>query len=150
VWRYCARLDRDRRSELELIAVPGEDAMSKKAEHILGQFERTIDEFFDELLIDRWRAGVGNRFEQGEVIDHPDSYEIRVTTEGIDPAKIEVESLGQRLTVRAPVGPNRNIESSFRFAEAIDAEAASARWTNGVLTVILPKQKTRRIRLKES
>ena len=125
--------------------------MRTKVEHFFGHFERTIDEFFDELLIDRWRCGVGDRFEQAEVIDHPDRYEIRVITEGVDdPSMIEVESTGQRLTVRAPAGPNRHVESSFRFAETVNADAATARWSNRTLTIILPKQRARRIHLKES
>ncbi len=124
--------------------------MGKKAEDIFGEFERTIDEFFNELLIDRWRSARGDRFEQTEVIDHPDHYEVRVITEAVDPAKLEVESLGQRVVVRAPMGANRTIESSFRFSESVDSDSATAKWSNRMLTITVPKRKARRIHLKES
>jgi len=122
--------------------------MRKQSPQLFEQFERAIDQFFDELLIDRWRCGTGEGFEPAEVINHRDHFEVRVPTRGVDPAKIEVESLGQSLTVRAPVGANRNIESSFTFPEAVDGEAVSARWSNDLLTITLPKQKARRIALK--
>ncbi|HKN01591.1 MAG TPA: Hsp20 family protein [Candidatus Binataceae bacterium] len=121
--------------------------MRKNNAQLFEQFERVIDEFFDELLIDPWRCGTGEGFEPAEVINHRDHFEVRVATRGVDAAKIEVESLGQSLTVRAPLG-NRNIESSFTFPEAVDAEAVTARWSNDLLTIILPKQKVRRIALK--
>ena len=122
--------------------------MAKRDDKILGQFERVIDEFFDELLIDRWRRG-GGEFEQAEIVERAEHYEVRVTAQGVDPAAIEVEGLGRRVTIRA-TGANRNAERSFTFSENIDAEAATARWSSGMLTITLPKQKPRRIRLKDS
>ena len=123
--------------------------MRKKDDQLFGNFARSIDQMFDEFLIDRWH-GAHERFDHAEVVNHTEHYEVRLQTVGVDPAQIEVESLGQRLTVRAPVNPHRKVESSFRFAEAIDAEAASARWSNDTLIIILPKQKARRIFLKDS
>jgi len=120
--------------------------MAKRDDQILGPFERALDEFFDELLIDRWRRG-GAEFEQAEIVERAEHYEIRVITEGVDPAGIEVEGLGRRVTIRA-VTANRKAERSFTFTETIDAEAATARWSGGTLTVTLPKQKPRRIKLK--
>jgi len=122
--------------------------MSKRDDQILGQFERAIDQFFDEFLIDRWRRRAV-AFEQAEIVERAELYEVRVTAEGVDPAEIEVESLGRRVTIRA-VNANRNVERSFTFSETIDAETATARLLDGVLTITLPKQKPRRIRLKDS
>jgi len=122
--------------------------MSKREDQILGQFERAIDQFFDEFLIDRWRLRAAV-FEQAEVVERAEHYEVRVTAEGVNPAEIEVEGLGRRVTIRA-VNANRKAERSFTFSETIDAEAATARWLDGVLTITLPKQKPRRIRLKDS
>ena len=121
--------------------------MAKRNDQNPGPFERVLDEFFDELLIDRWRRGAAE-FEQAEIVERAEHYEIRVITEGVDPAGIEVEGLGRRVTIRA-VGVNRRVERSFTFTETIDAEAATARWTSGTLTITLPKQKPRRIRLKD-
>ena len=124
-------------------------AMRKQSDQLFSAFERAIDEFFDEFLIDRWQCGAGEQF-AAEIVDYPDRYEIRLMAEGVEPEKIEVESLGRRLTVRASAGPHRNLEKAFTFAENVDAEAASARWFTGRLTITLPKQKARRIYLKDS
>ena len=124
--------------------------MPKQPAQLFDEFERAIDEFFDELLIGPWQCGVGEQFADAEIVDHLDRYEIRLVAEGIDPSQIEVETLGRRLTVRASAGPRRHIERSFTFAENVDAEAASARWATPTLTIILPKQKARRIHLKDS
>ena len=124
-------------------------AMRKQSEQLFNEFERAIDEFFDEFL-DRWQCGVGEQFADAEIVDYADRYEIRLGADGIDPEKIEVESLGRRLTVRASTGPRRNVERAFTFSENVDAEAASARWLTGTLTITLPKQKARRIYLKDS
>ena len=124
-------------------------AMRKQSDQIFSEFERAIDEFFDDFL-DRWQCGAGEQFADAEIVDYVDHYEIRLVAEGVDPEKIEVESLGRRLTVRASAGPHRNVERAFTFAENVDAQAASARWLTGRLTITLPKQKARRIYLKDS
>jgi HSP20 family molecular chaperone IbpA len=125
-------------------------AMRKQSDQLFSEFERAIDEFFDELLIDRWQCGAGEQLANAEIVDYADRYVIRLMAEGIDPEKIEVETLGRRLTVRASAGPRRNVERAFTLAESVDAEAASARWSTGTLTINLPKQKARRIYLKDS
>lgn len=124
--------------------------MRKQSDQLFSEFERAIDEFFDELLIDRWQCGAGEQFADAEIVDYADRYEIRLAAEGVDPEKIQVETLGRRLTVRASAGAHRNLERAFTFAENVDAEAASARWLSGRLTITLPKQKARRIYLKDS
>ena len=124
--------------------------MRKQSDQPFSEFERAIDEFFDELLIDRWQCGAGEQFADAEIVDYADHYEIRMVAQGVDPEKIEVESLGRRLTVRALAGPHRHVERAFTLEENVDAEAASARWLTGRLTITLPKQKARRIYLKDS
>ncbi|MFZ1889520.1 MAG: Hsp20/alpha crystallin family protein [Candidatus Binataceae bacterium] len=107
-----------------------------------------FDAFFDEMLVDRWKCGAASGFERTELSDLPDRYEIRVASRGVDPKSIEVESRGQRLTVRADAAEFGRLESIFTFAENVDSESASARWSHGVLTVIVPKHKARKIALK--
>jgi HSP20 family molecular chaperone IbpA len=125
-------------------------AMRKQSDQLFSEYERAIDEFFDELLIDRWQCGAGEQFADAEIVDYADRYEIRLAAEGVDPEKIQVETLGRRLTVRASGGAHRKLVRAFTFAENVDAEAASARWLTGRLTITLPKQKARRIYLKDS
>jgi|SRR5579863_3169004 len=117
----------------------------------LDDFERAFDEFFDELLIDRWKCGTeSGRFENAQVIDHPDRYEVHVAALGVDPAKIQVEVSGQRVGLRIPEALGGMIQRSFSFPDTIDGEASTAKWSQGTLIVTLPKKKARRISLKDS
>ena len=114
-------------------------------------FERAFDEFFDELLIDRWKCGTeSGPSDRAQVIDNPDRYEVRVAVLGVDPAKIQVEVSGQRLALRMPEKLGGMLQRSFSFSDAIDGEASSAKWSEGTLIITLPKKKGRRISLKDS
>jgi HSP20 family molecular chaperone IbpA len=117
----------------------------------VADFQRAFDEFFDEMLIDRWKCGTpAGGFEHAQVIDHPDRYEVRVAAVGVDPAKIHAEVSGQRLAVRMPDQLGAMHESSFAFSDSIDGEASIAKWSEGTLFITLPKKKGRRIALKDS
>jgi len=117
----------------------------------IADFERTFDEFFDEMLIDRWKGGTAAfEFERAQVIDFPDRYEVRVAAVGVDPAKIQAEVSGQRLALRIPDKLGGTLESSFAFSDSIDAEASTAKWSEGTLLITVPKKKGRRISLKAS
>jgi len=110
-------------------------------------FERTLDEFFDEMLISRWRrAAERDAFENTQVLDHPDRYEVRIVVPNVDPNLIEIDLTGQRLSVRAP-NAEGFFETDYSFAVPIEAEAVKARWTDHLLTVIVPKQKPKRIKV---
>ncbi|HUY25826.1 MAG TPA: Hsp20/alpha crystallin family protein [Candidatus Binataceae bacterium] len=115
---------------------------------IFGDFAHAVDAFFDEILVDRWKCGAASQFERSEFSELPDRYEIRLASRGLDPATIEVETRGQRLTVRATADERGRLESTFTFSEYVEHEAASAAWSMGVLTVVVPKHKARKIRLK--
>jgi HSP20 family molecular chaperone IbpA len=115
---------------------------------LIADFERAFDEFFDEILIDRWKGGTALEFERTQVIDHPDRYEVRVAAVGVDPAKIQAEVSGQRLAVRMPDKLGGMLDSSFAFSDSIDGEASTAKWSEGTLVITLPKKKGRRIALK--
>ena len=117
----------------------------------IADFERAFDEFFDELLIERWKCGTpAVEFERAQVIDHRDRYEVRVAAVGVDPAKIHAEVSGQRLVVQVPDPRGGTLESSFAFSDPIDGEASTAKWSEGTLVITLPKKKARRIALEDS
>ena len=115
----------------------------------LEDFERVFDEFFDEILISPWRrvSDRGDEFENAQVLDHPDRYEVRVAVPHVDPQLIEIDVAGQRLSVRAPSGSEGTFETAYSFAVPIEAEAVQARWADHTLVVIVPKQKPKRIKV---
>ncbi|MGH7778536.1 MAG: Hsp20/alpha crystallin family protein [Candidatus Binataceae bacterium] len=117
-------------------------------ELIFGGFERAVDAFFDEMLVDRWKCGAAIEFEHTEFSDLPDRYEIKLASRGIEPITIEVEARGQRLTVRAAAGQFGPLESVFDLGENVEPESAAATWSRGVLSVVVPKHKARKIALK--
>jgi HSP20 family molecular chaperone IbpA len=118
---------------------------------MLDEFERVFDEFFNDLLINRWRRGVEAAFgEHARVLDLADRYEVRFAATGVDPEKVEIELDGQRLKVKIPLEQGEQISSSIGFTETIDEQKATANWSNGTLIITLPKQKGRRILLKKS
>ena len=114
-------------------------------------FDRAFDEFFDDLLIDRWKCGTESGVgERAEVIDHPDRYEVRIPALGVDPEQIDVEVKGQRLALQMPEKLGGMQQRSFSFSDPIDGEASTAKWSEGTLVITLPKRKGRRISLKAS
>jgi HSP20 family molecular chaperone IbpA len=118
---------------------------------MLDEFERVFDEFFNDLLINRWRrSGTGALSEQARVADFPDRYEVRFAASGVDPEKVDIEIDGQRLKVSIPLEPGERISSSIGFIETIDGPKVTANWSDGTLIVTLPKLKGRRIALKKS
>jgi HSP20 family molecular chaperone IbpA len=118
---------------------------------LIADFQRAFDEFFDEMLIDRWKGGAsGLEFERTQVIDLRDRYEVRVAAVGVDPAKIQAEVSGQRLAIRVPDRLGGMLESTFAFSDSIDGEASTAKWSDGTLVITVPKKKGRRIALKDA
>jgi len=125
--------------------------MARKPAIDIESFERAVDQFFNELLIDRWHcqtlSSAGSR---AEVTEWPDHYEVRIALPGTDPGELEVEVKGRRLSVRAPEGLRGIIESSFSFSQPIEPEGVTARWSDELLTVSVPKKRSRRIAPVES
>jgi HSP20 family molecular chaperone IbpA len=123
--------------------------MAKRSGLTVADFERAIDEFFDEMLISRWRGSAeAERLEHAQITDRGDRYEVRIAMPGIDPNRIEVEVSGQRLSIRLP-GPHRILESAYSFTAPIDDDKVGARWSEDTLVVTLPKQKPKRIKVNE-
>jgi HSP20 family molecular chaperone IbpA len=122
--------------------------MARRAGISVEDFERALDEFFDEMLISRWRrTAERDEFENAQILDHPDRYEVRIAVPTVDPERIEIDVAGQRLSVRAPAGSEGTFETAYSFAVPIEAEAVQARWTDHTLIVMVPKQKPKRIKV---
>lgn len=109
-----------------------------------GDFARAFDELFEDLLISRWRESPRRTLDRALVADHGLQYEVKIPTAGADPNSVGVEVSDRRLIVRIP-GPSSVVENVFDFAQPVDCEGVSAKWSSGVLSIVLPKKRGRRI-----
>lgn len=127
--------------------------MRKRDGVTIEEFQRAMDEFFDEMLISPWRGAARERepeeFERARVIDRRSRYEVEIEIPGCDPGAVEVEVLGQNLHVRIPCHGEGRLESSYSFAEKIDQERVTARWANDTLLVTLPKQSPKQVKVEQ-
>lgn len=110
-------------------------------------FEHACDELFDELL-GRWRGGLTAGAGSAAALDCGDRYEVRILARVDNPQALEVEVTGSALRVRTPQGELPAVEESVSFAHPVDRERTTARWALGVLTVTLPKQHVRRVKIE--
>lgn len=109
-----------------------------------GDFERAVDQLFEDLLLSRWRIPA---FEYAPVVDHGGYYEVHIAAAGADPNRIEVEVTERRLHVRI-AGVARPVDRSFELAHAVDPAGVTARWTREVLEIRLPKKSGRKIKIE--
>lgn len=123
--------------------------MARYDDRVFDQFQRAFDDLFDDLL-QRWGCRGAEQFERAELTDFPDRYEIRLNAAGMDPSTVEVHTHERRVTVAAPAPGGEKLETSFNLPQPIDAEAASAKWADDLLTIVLPKRKVRRILVTKS
>lgn len=114
----------------------------------LRDFERACDELFDEWL-GRWRGGPATGVSAGAVVaDRGEEYEVLVEAAVEDPKVIDVEISEAGLIVRIPPGAHPAVERRMTFAQAVDHERTTARWAAGMLTIVLPKLRGRRVKVQ--
>lgn len=114
-------------------------------------FDRAFDQLFEELLIGRWR--VSTRRIPGQhaiVMDCGNHYEVQISTAGLDPQQLGIEVDENRLTVHGPTAGGGESEQSFTFADAVDRDAVTVRWSDHVLLIFLPKRKKRSLAARKS
>jgi HSP20 family molecular chaperone IbpA len=112
----------------------------------LREFERACDELFDEWL-GRWRGGAA-ALGGAVVVDRGEEYEVRVEAAVEDPEVIHVEVSDAGLLVRIPAGARPAVERRMTFAQPVDRERTMARWAGGMLTIVLPKLRGRRVKVQ--
>jgi HSP20 family molecular chaperone IbpA len=113
----------------------------------LREFERACDELFDEWL-GRWHGGPAAGVSAGAVVvDRDEEYEVRVEAAVEDPEVIHVEVSEAGLIVRIPAGAHPAVERKMTFAQPVDRERTMARWAGGMLTIVLPKLRGRRVKV---
>ena len=114
----------------------------------LRDFERVCDELFDEWL-GRWHGGAAAAASRSAVVvDRGDEYQVRIEAAVEDPEVIQVEVTDASLTVHIPAGAYPGVERTMRFAQTVDPERATAQWAGGMLTIVLPKLRGRRVKVQ--
>lgn len=109
-----------------------------------GDFERAVDQLFEDMLLSRWRAPA---VERALVIDHGAYYEARIAAAGADPRLMEIEVSERRLRVRMP-GTARPVDHTFELSHAVYPAGVTARWRGEVLEITLPKKRGRKIKVE--
>lgn len=123
--------------------------MAQRIRPIVGEtafsdFERAVDQLFEDLLLSRWRT---TEYEHAPVVDHGDHYEVRIAAAGADPRRMEVEVTERRLHVRI-AGAARPVDRTFELTHAIEPAEVTARWKRGILEIKLPKKRGRKIKVE--
>lgn len=94
---------------------------------------------FDDLLISRWRQG-----ERTVAIDLGDTYQVKIDAANADPQSMELEVSDYAMHLRVPAVTGAS-KHTCRFAHPIDSERVTASWRDGLLEILLPKRRPRRI-----
>jgi HSP20 family molecular chaperone IbpA len=122
--------------------------MKRSDTKALRDFERACDELFDEWL-GRWHGGAAAPSSgRIAVIDRGEEYEVRIEATVEDPEVIHVEVGEAALLVRIPGGARPVVERRITFAQPVDRERTTARWADGMLTILLPKLRGRRVKVE--
>jgi HSP20 family molecular chaperone IbpA len=109
------------------------------------EFERTFNELFEDLLIRRWRRpGEVRNSGKALVVEDEEMYRIKIAMPHADPDELEVEVGEWRLAVRTRVAPGRD-ENTLYFSHRVDIDGVTARFDAGMLEVLAPKARGRKI-----
>jgi len=94
---------------------------------------------FDDLLISRWQQG-----ERTVAADLGDSYQVKIAIANADPKSMELEVSDYAMHLRVPAVTGAS-KHTCRFAHPIDSDRVTASWRDGLLEILLPKRRPRRI-----
>ena len=109
------------------------------------EFDRAFNEVFEDLLIKRWRSPRSVRnFGKALVVEDEERYRVTIAVPDAAPEELVVEVSEWRLAVRTPTAQGWE-ESTVDFSHPIDTEQVTARFEAGILEVMVPKARGRKI-----
>lgn len=112
------------------------------------EFDRVFNEVFEDLLIRRWRRpGRVRDYGKALVVEDEENYRIKIALPDADPQKLEVEVSEWRLAVRTPTAQGQG-ENTLDFSHPLDTERVTARFEAGILEVLAPKARGRKIEVR--
>jgi len=115
--------------------------------------------FFAPSMVDRWFTD-GNRGYPANLIDTDDKYTVELALPGLNSEKLEIQSLGRELRIKgvfetrpAEKGtyvwnglPAGEFAHTFTLPTEVVSDGAQASYTNGILSVTLPKAEHARVK----
>jgi HSP20 family molecular chaperone IbpA len=117
----------------------------QSASKIEQEFDRALNEVFEDLLITRWRGPRSVRIlGRASVVEDEEKYHVKIALPDADPQELAVEVSEWRMAVRTPSAQGRE-ESTLDFSHPIDTESVTARFEAGILEVRVPKARGRKI-----
>jgi len=129
----------------ELIRWPGRDFPSLRKE---------LDRLFEGFGLDIPFAAEGEWAPAMDITENQDAYTVKAELPGMDPKEIDVQVIGDILTVRGERKQEKeekkenyirtervygSFSRSVRLPSSVDAKGVEAKYTAGVLSIRLPK-----------
>jgi HSP20 family molecular chaperone IbpA len=116
---------------------------------MIGQeFDRAVNEVFEDLLIKRWRGpGRIRHLGKAMIVEDDETYRVKIAMPEADPDKLEVEVSKWRLAVRSLAAQTPE-EHRLDFSHCIDIERVTARFEGGILEITVPKAGGRKIEVR--
>ena len=129
----------------ELIRWPGRDFPSLRKE---------LDRLFEGFGLDIPFAAEGEWAPAMDITENQDAYTVKTELPGMDPKEIDVQVIGDILTVRGERKQEKeekkenyirtervygSFSRSVRLPSSVDAKGVEAKYTAGVLSIRLPK-----------
>jgi HSP20 family protein len=116
--------------------------------------------FFAPSMLDRWVASNGNVNAQANLVETNEGYTVQVALPGLDAEKLEIQASRRNLHIKGvyevPQIENGNyiwqglpageFTQSFTLPGESSSEGADATYTNGILTIHLPKSEGARVK----
>jgi HSP20 family protein len=129
----------------ELIRWPGFD---------LPGLRKDFERFFESFPLDTPLAAAGDWIPPMDIAETANAYTVKAELPGLDPKEIDVQVIGDLLTVRGERKQEReekkenylrtervygSFSRTIRLPAPVDPKGVEARYTAGVLTIQLPK-----------
>jgi len=77
-------------------------------------------------------------------MDCGNHYEVQISTADLDPQQqVGIEVDENRVTVHGATASGGKSEHSFTFADPVERDSVTVRWSDNVLFILLPKRKKR-------
>jgi HSP20 family protein len=107
---------------------------------LVNRFHRDFGRLFDEAVDDGAASGAPSWLQPVDVREEENRFVVQVDLPGVDKKDIEITADRGVLTIKGERAERGTFVRRFTLPDTAQADAISARHTNGVLEVAIPKQ----------